>query len=730
MRQRLAATVRSWLWILILVALSPEGHAQEEATVSLAEARGGLLYRTAAAGRFVPAPVLDTEVHLEISGLIVRGSVRQLFRNDSDRWLEGIYVFLLPEDAAVDSLHLVIGERVIEGQIQERRQAAATYAKAKKEGKKASLVEQERPNIFTTSVANIGPGEEVTVRIEYQQVARYDSGRFSLRFPMVVGPRYIPGTSLAGDPFPDGPEAGWADECGESGESSGGGARVASYASYSGTGWALATDQVPDAHRITPPVLPPGEELGSGAPALSLSVTLQPGFELASLDSPSHPIRVEPPRNGVYVLELAAGLVLPDRDFELVWEPHLGHLPQAALFSEEAGSATFALLMVLPPAASMGAPRLPRETVLVIDTSGSMHGASIVQAKAALEEALDRLGPGDTFNVIRFSSTASSLFPRPRPVSAESLGEARAFVGSLQAEGGTEMQGALEAALAGDVEEGRLRQVIFVTDGAVGNEAELFSYIEQNLGPARLFPAAIGSAPNGHFMRRAARFGRGIFTYVASPAQVEERMEELFAKLESPQLASVAVDWPDSGTEVWPQRLPDLYQGEPLVVTARIPGAGGEATVRGRRGDSPWHAVLRLEGGAPAAGVGKLWARRKIEALMDEGTRGRDGDEVRSQVVEVALEHHLVSRYTSLVAVDVTPSRPESAEAGSAQVPVPMPLGWSHEAAFGSLPQGATPAPALMRFGVALMLLSLALALLPMLRRIDGRWPVGGRGRR
>lgn len=643
----------------------------ETGLVTLETARGGLLVPTDVPGRYREAPALATRVHLQVTGPLVRGRVTQRFFNTSDRWQEAVYVFPLPTGGAVDRLRMVVGERVIEGQIQERQQARRTYQQARRDGRRASLVEQERPNIFTTSVANIGPQEAIEVVIEYQQVLTYSDGGFQLRFPMVVAPRFIPGGGI------------------------------------SGRG---ASPSVPDAARITPPVRGEGE----GEPnRLQLEIEMDPGFELASLESSYHPVYIQEPSPAQYRVTLQGGETLADRDFELRWRPALGQEPKAALFSEVlglegSGDEAYALLMVMPPETG-AARRLPRETVLVIDTSGSMNGSSILQARQALGSALERLRPEDRFEIIAFNNRAHPLFGGTVAVTPENLERARGRLAGLDANGGTQILSALKAALTlqdleGDDGVRRLRQVIFITDGAVGNEEELFQFIESSLGDRRLFTVGIGSAPNSHFMERAASFGRGTFTYIGKPDEVEERMEELFQKIESPQLTDLEVRWPSaaggaagaSEVETWPPRLPDLYSGEPVLLAARLDQLAGEVEVTGQRGDQPWSVVLDLGGGADRGGVSQLWARRKIAHLMDQKTRrALPEDEVRRQVVDVALRHHLVSKYTSLVAVDVTPARPATESLDQQEVPTELPNGWSRQQQAvprppGALPQGAT----------------------------------------
>jgi len=641
---------------------------------------GSLLFRTTQAGLYRHAPTLHTDVKIKVSGMVARAKVVQRFTNPGKEWVEGVYVFPLPENAAVDHMRLRVGERVIEGQIKEKGEAKRTYEKAKRAGKKASLLEQERPNVFTTSVANIGPGEEVTVEIEYQQTLRYDQGKFSLRFPMVVAPRYIPGKPVTTEETVSG---------------------------FDGTGWAQNTDQVPDASRITPPVLHPSK--GRINP-VSLQVQLDAGFPIARLDSPYHQINRVGEGTGRMNITLADGEVPADRDFVLDWWPEAGTAPRAAMFTEGQGKDLYSLVMVLPPkASSAAAPRLPREVIYIIDTSGSMGGQSIEQARQALNMALDRLTPADRFNVIQFNSVTNKVFASAQPADAMHLAQAHRYVNGLYATGGTEMMPALTAALDGSSDSGRVRQVVFLTDGAVGNESALFDLIKKRLGDSRLFTVGIGSAPNSHFMTKAAQFGRGTFTYIGKVSEVAEKMQELFSKLESPVLTNIKLTWPEGRqAEVWPKRLPDLYMGEPLVFTARLQPGAGSLEVSGKQGQDTWHAKLPLSGGRNGPGVAALWARSKIAALMDSVHDGADAAQVRKDVIDVALRHHLVSKYTSLVAVDVTPSRPMDKTLHKGAVPTNLPHGWKYEKVFG-LPQTATAAPLQLRVGMLLLVIALGL---------------------
>jgi len=686
---------------------------------------GSLLLRprdeTETTKSFRIAPTVATEVEIDVGGLVARATVRQHFHNPGTEWVEGLYVFPLPENAAVDHLRLVVGDRLIEGLIKEKQEARRVYEKARAEGRKAGLLESERPNIFTTSIANIGPGEQVAVEIEYQQVLRYDQGAFSLRFPMVVGPRYIPGNIQS--------------------------------VSLTGDGWAVdGTDRVPDAGRITPPVLRPEE--GKINP-VTLTVTLAAGFPLADVASAYHPVDINEDESGRTQVTLAEGAVPADRDFELVWRPTASSAPIAGLFTEPFDGDHYLLAMILPPDPAAGdvSQTPPREVIFVLDISGSMSGASIEQAKAALGLAIDRLSPRDRFNLVIFNHAASALFHTPGAADPEQRTMARQFVEALEADGGTEMAPALTLALAGDAPSGYLRQVVFLTDGSVGNETELFDIIDDGLGDARLFTIGIGSAPNSYFMVKAAETGRGTFTHIGKAEEVNERMTALFAKLESPAMTDLAMSWPDGLTPTVSRAvLPDLYTGEPVMLSARVARLDGALSITGMRDGVPWQAALDLDDAAPAKGIATLWARDRIDALMHQDRTETDPAAIRDGVIETALKHHLVSKYTSLVAVDVTPSRPADAPLASGKLPHNLPHGWDFDKVFGeakrplpatpreqdaslpqptlasaegtpgvgvgvALPQGATPATMQVLIGLLLLLLATLMFGLRRIRR-------------
>jgi Ca-activated chloride channel homolog len=610
------------------------------------------------------APRLGIDVDITVSGPTARARVTQVFRNPTDHWMEAVYVYPLPAGSAVDTLKMVVGDRIVVGDIKAREQARVIYENARRDGKTAALTEQERPNIFTNSLANIGPGETVLVQIEYQEPVAQSGNEFSLRVPLVVAPRYNPAPIVQSVDL-----------------------------RADGNGWgAVSNDPVPDRDRISPEVLDPAKD--TPVNPTSITVRLQAGFALGEVESRYHQVKIESPDDATRVVTLADHVVPADRDFELTWKPAATTAPSVGLFREHVGDSDYMLAFVTPPAVAQATQQpLPREVVFVIDNSGSMGGTSIQQAKASLLYALGRLQPGDRFNVIRFDDTMTVLFPSAVPVDAEHLGSALSFVRGLEARGGTEMVPAMRAALTDDGNDSdRVRQVVFLTDGAIGNEQQLFETITAMRGRSRIFMVGIGSAPNTYLMTRAAELGRGAFTHIGAVEEVEERMRGLFAKLENPAVTALTATFSDASADLTPAIIPDLYRDEPLVLAAKLDKLAGSLQIKGRIGDRPWSVTLPLANAAEGKGLSKLWARRKIsDAEVARTMRQLTPDEADKAILKLALEHRLVTRLTSLVAVDETPRRPEGGRLRLSELPINLPAGWDFEKVFGERPHLPSP---------------------------------------
>ncbi|TLM76543.1 marine proteobacterial sortase target protein [Microbulbifer harenosus] len=623
---------------------------------------GDLLFQTGEQGRYIPAIHLGTEVDIKVRGLVAEVTLQQQFSNTSNDWQEAVYVLPLPENAAVNGMEIMVGERRIVGEVRERQQAQKIYKEAREAGKRAALLEQQRPNLFTSRVANIAPGEKIAVEIRYLQNLRFDSGQFSLRLPSTLTPRYMPGVPVVAE----------------------------QQVSLNPHGWSLPTDQVPDADQISPVMMPMNELAEQGSHQMKIHIDLGMGLPLADIYSPYHEIDFRSESDHRYNIRLKQDSVPMDRDFALYWRPQASAMPAAAMFAEQSAtdSSQYLQLLLLPPQGDAHSRKLPREVVYVVDTSGSMGGNSIRQAKESLLLALSRLDGMDRFNVIEFNSDYYTLYPRPLAATPENIQRARDWVESLDARGGTEMAPALKEALSQQLsdEPGELvRQVIFITDGAVGNENALFELIRQRLGEVRLFTVGIGSAPNSFFMTKAAQYGRGSFVQIGDLNEVQSKMAALFTKLESPLVTDLQVQWPQGiKVEGYPRRLPDLYRGEPVQLVARFDGnalghsGAGEVRISGRLAGKRFIRNLSLSQltvDISGKGIGSLWAREKIAALRDEQReRGQSTDQdvedpLRQQILHLALEHQLASPYTSFVAVEQTPVRPVSEPLKSSPVP-------------------------------------------------------------
>lgn len=648
-------------FVALLVSFEPGWSATPEQASLLqpGDARSGTLLLKDD-GVTSEAVRLGIDVDITVSGPTLRARVTQVFRNPTKDWVEATYVYPLAANGAVDTLKMVVGDRVIVGDVKERQQARMIYEQARRAGQKAALTEQERPNIFTNSVANIGPGETVLVQIEYQEPVHQSGNEYSLRVPLVVGPRYNPAPIAQSVDFrPD------------------------------GSGWGTTTtDPVPDRARISPQVLDP--KTHAPINPTSITVRLQAGFPLGEVRSHHHAVKIDNRDGTSRVVTLADGAVPADRDFELTWKPAAEKAPSVGLFREHVGDDDYLLAFVTPPSLEQATQKpLAREVVFVIDNSGSMGGTSIVQAKASLLYALGRLQPADRFNVIRFDDTMDVLFASSVPADAEHVARATSFVNDLQARGGTEMVPAMRAALTDKLgETNMVRQVVFLTDGAIGNEQQLFETITAMRGRSRIFMVGIGSAPNTYLMTRAAELGRGAFTHIGAVEQVEERMRGLFAKLENPAVTGLSAKFSDANADVTPAIIPDVYRDEPLVLAAKLDKLEGSFEIRGRVGDRPWSVTLPLKNAAEGKGLSKLWANRKIaDAEVARTMREITPEEADKTILALALEHQLVTRLTSLVAVDKTPSRPAGEPLKLSELPINLPAGWDFEKVFGERPQ-------------------------------------------
>ncbi|WP_286235387.1 marine proteobacterial sortase target protein [Thalassotalea sediminis] len=635
------------------VDLSYQSHTTPDSLVRVEHygqvEQGSFFLKQANMPGYLLSPLIDTNVDIVVTGLVARAVVTQEFSNPTDDWVNGIYAFPLPENAAIVHLTMHIGERKIVGQIHPKQKAKKLYQQAKATGKKASLLVQNRPNLFTNHVANIGPGEKITVTIEYQQTVAFNNDTFTLRFPTTITKRYLPTNQKTDE-----------------------------QQTLQENGWGLTQPSFTENRQDS------DSETSQPMHKVAINITLNTGFPLADISSEHHPIMTNEISSGQYRVSLEQDMIA-NRDFLLRWQAIPHNTPTAAHFIQTANTEHYGMIMLMPSTSNTVAASLSREVIFVIDTSGSMAGTSIQQAKKALISAVAELKETDTFNIIEFSTTANKVYQHSVPASDINKSNASTFIEQLNANGGTEILSALQLALGQQAQNTeRLRQVIFITDGAVGNEATLFSYIDKHIQGSRLFTVGIGAAPNSYFMTEAATMGKGTFTYVNSINSVQQQMQSLFSKLRSPVLMNLEANF-NQTIEMYPRKLPDLYQGEPIMISYFSQEPVTEMQVTGQMRQQQWQQTLALQNSGKQTGLSTLWARRKIAQLSRDKYKGEDADTVNQNILQLAMKHHLVSPMTSLVAIDVTPTAQKMSD--DRQVKNHRPHGQ-----VGVLPQTATSA--------------------------------------
>ncbi|MDP3001202.1 MAG: VIT domain-containing protein [Bryobacterales bacterium] len=604
-------------------------------------------------------PLKHTGVKAEITGFLARVTVTQEFENPYPDKIEAVYTFPLPRLAAVDDMTMLVGERVVRGKIKRREEARAIYDAARKRGQVASLLDQERPNIFTQHVANILPGNKVTITISYVETLKYEAGAYEFVFPMVVGPRYVP----AG---------------------------------------------VRDASRITPPVTPPGTRAGHD---IAIEVALDAGVPIDALASPTHDSVVERPNAHQAVVRLKNQAVLPNKDFILRYDV-LGRQMQDAVLTHRAARGGFFTLILTPPERVAERDITPKEIVFVLDTSGSMSGFPIEKAKEAMRLALNGLNPQDTFNLITFSGDTHILFPEPVPATPANLSQAQAFLASRSGGGGTEMMKAIRAALDPSDSQRHLRVVCFMTDGFVGNDMEIIAEVQRHPN-ARVFSFGIGSSVNRFLLDKMAEEGRGEVEYVGLNEDGSAAARRLHERVRTPVLTDISLDWGGLPVkDLYPARIPDLFAARPLVVHGRYDGGGrGVVRLQGKQAGRPFSREIRVELPASEARhdvLATLWARARVEQLMGQDwlgiQRGVPRTETREAITQLGLDYRLMTQFTSFVAVEET-FITDGGQPRRVEVPVEMPEGVSYEGVFGEMRDQAVArksvAPAMASFAPA-----------------------------
>lgn len=621
------------LWV---IARNPE--VQRPANEDARPGCGALMATLPGQKKTVPVPLKHTEVKAGIDGYVATVNVRQQFHNPYDSKIEAAYVFPLPEDAAINEFVMTVGDRTIRGIIREREQAQRVYEAARARGHVAALMTQERPNIFTQKVANIEPGKQIDIDIRYFNTLPYHDGRYEFTFPMVVGPRFNPPATQDGV-----------------------GAVARNHAGSSG-------------HNTEVSYLAPDERSGHD---VSMTVTINAGVPVESVHSVNHAIDVEETDSATRVVRLSAADTIPNRDFVLRYQV-AGDRIRTAMMTHKDKHGQYFTMMLVPPADLQQVNRSPMEMVFVLDCSGSMKGKPIAQAKAAISHTLQSLTPRDTFQIIQFSNNASQLGSQPLPATPENIQSGLQYLTSLNSTGGTHMIEGIKAALDFPHDEGRFRVVSFMTDGFIGNEQQILQTLHDRLGSTRVFSFGVGSSPNRFLMDRMAIVGRGAVAYLSLNEDAVAVMEEFNRRISHPAMTDISIDWGTMQvTDVYPQRLPDLIVGRPIIVTGRYRGDIAPVSVNGRIDLQPTTFVVEnaKSRAAEHSGIAAVWARLKIKDMMNlAGYEPAAAQEIKATVLQTALNYNLMSAFTAFVAVD-SMTKTAGNFGTTVAVPVPVPEG-------------------------------------------------------
>ncbi len=553
-------------------------------------------------------PLKHTAVRAEVSGFISRVTVTQEFENPFADKIEAVYVFPLPQGAAVDDMTMLVGGRTIRAKIMRREQAQAAYSEARARGYVASLLEQERPNVFTQSVANILPGQPVKVTISYVETLSYEAGTYEWSFPVAVGARYTP-----------------------TGET--------------------------DAARITPARPPEGMRAGHD---ISIEVSLDAGVPLEAVASSTHEIDVERRGAAAAVVRLGGGPAIPDRDFVLRYDVAGGRV-EDALLTHASPRGRFFTLILQPPERVAPAQVVPKELVFVLDTSGSMSGFPIEKAKETMMLALGGLNPQDTFNLITFSGDTSILFSKPVPATPANVSKAKKFLASREGSGGTEMMKAIRAALDPTDSARHVRVVCFMTDGHVGNDFEIIDEVKKHPN-ARVFSMGFGHAPNRFLLDKMAEAGRGEVEYVTDGDDGSAAARRFHERVRDPLLTDLSVEWEGLPvSDIYPKTIPDLFGAKPVRIVGRYErGASGVVRLRGRTAGGDFVRDVRVtlpDAEAAHDVLATLWARRRVGELMGQNMSAMQSNDaetapLRDEITRLGLDFRLMTQFTSFIAVE------------------------------------------------------------------------------
>lgn len=618
-------------------AKAAEAEAALYASMSVVEKEGGVK---------LELPLKRTSIRTQITDTQAVTDISQIYKNDTGRKIEVSYKFPLPNEGAVTDMVIQINDRTVIGTIKEREQARKEFEKAKAAGKTAALTEQERPNMFTQSISNILPGDELKVTMRVSHPLRYSAGSFEYTFPITIGPRYMGGTPT-----------------GKKGE-----------------GWSPDTTKTPDASLVSPQYIPAGIDTSH---LLDLELTISSKIKITDVASTSHAIKVGGRGANTRTVTLSPLDSIPNKDFILRYSTE-SKVPQFSLLTHRSGNEDgFFSITIIPPTERAAGKIIPKEMVFVLDRSGSMEGVTMEKAKEALKKSLMHLGEKDSFNIIIFDTDVERLWPAPKPSTAENVRSGVRYAETVMSRGGTEMEEPLVEALGYPVDPARQRIVLFITDGNVGYEERLLGRIKKSLGNSRIFTVGIGSSVNRYLVGEVAREGKGVAEYIRQDENVAERLSSIYAKISSPVLTGVDLDFGGAKvSELFPEKARDLFFEEPTVILGRYSKEHrGKLKIKADSADGK--VALEFDLDLPKSNsmnpaLRYAWAKKKIESLSLTAL-GKETEELKAQIIDVSTKYSVLSKYTAFIAVEHQVRDKSLAKAERWLIPSELPEGLRFE---------------------------------------------------
>ena len=581
-----------------------------------------------------PFPLLETKAKVGIAGVIAAIELTQVYKNEGNRTIEAIYCFPLGTKSAIYAMRMRIGNRVIEAKIEERAAAKRIYEQAKDEGKVASLLEQERPNVFQMKVANIMPGDRIEVRVNYTELLVPEKGIYEFVFPTVVGPRY-------------------SDKKAENAKD---------HDTWLKTPYLHEGQQPPYTFDIT--------------------ATLRTGIPLSNVSVPSHEVIVQQERDRAEIKLAPEDKKGGNKDFILRYTLQ-GERIHTGLLLYPGEEENFFLLMLQPPKNVTPSSVPPREYVFIVDVSGSMHGFPLEVSKILIKGIIENLRRKDYFNILFFAGGSEVLSPHPLRATQENKRKAIAMLKGKQGGGGTQILPALQRALSLEKEKGLSRIIVTATDGYVAVEKEAFDLIRENLNEANFFAFGIGSSVNRYLIEGMARAGRGEPFMATNQREASQAADRFAEYIKSPLLTDIEVALQGfDAYDVEPPTLPDLFAQRPLILFGKYKQAKGKIVVSGETFRGNYKKAIAVSTHLEDEGntaLRYLWARERIARLDDYG---KIGVEVKEEVTELGLQYHLMTQYTSFVAVDTIVR--DTGEVVTVKQPLPLPQGVSDYAVGGN----------------------------------------------